>query len=508
MKLPQSVARVIRWVRGQPSAQKIQRPQPTSPILEKLEDRCIMAVLSGGAAIQDFLSVPQVGSSADFSQPTQGEVGIASDYWSTWSNVGLLSQGTISSLEPSETIPLDGVDWANQTEHESVFGTIEVSETLSPDSLFFPNDAGGMILGPAFGDIPADDSLQHSNPPAPISNDVFRPSGMTTPSGSGFSSDSAQLAVGSNADSASSDPLSQSAPSQTTTDTPSLRQLSSATQSSQNTDSSRLLVSGNETFRISRATSSDAAVEVRYSITAFGATQTASIQRTLTLPAGASHADVPKELPSIQGERTEIVTITILNSEQPYPGRSATVFVSGKAQSCSEAALFGAYNEGRSSEAFSVLVERNRESVLRTCHQVLGNWHDAEDVSQMVFIALAQRQLKLQTTLAGWLRTVARNASIAFLRSRSRRTRHEQAASKPATVQQEENQNDLREELDSALKQIAAPLQEAVRLRYLEGWSQKEAAQMVGCPRGTLSQRAAQGVRTLRDILAPQIEAC
>jgi len=44
-------------------------------------------------------------------------------------------------------------------------------------------------------------------------------------------------------------------------------------------------------------------------------------------------------------------------------------------------------------------------------------------------------------------------------------------------------------------------LQQAVQLRYLEGRSQKEAAEIAGCPRGTLAQRTANGVRRLRDVL-------
>jgi RNA polymerase sigma-70 factor (ECF subfamily) len=68
-------------------------------------------------------------------------------------------------------------------------------------------------------------------------------------------------------------------------------------------------------------------------------------------------------------------------------------------------------------------------------------------------------------------------------------------------VASEEPLRELREELDVALNQLSPPLRDAVQLRYLEGWSQAEAAQMLGCPRGTLSQRAALGVRQLRGIL-------
>jgi RNA polymerase sigma factor (sigma-70 family) len=55
-----------------------------------------------------------------------------------------------------------------------------------------------------------------------------------------------------------------------------------------------------------------------------------------------------------------------------------------------------------------------------------------------------------------------------------------------------------------ALERLSAPLREAVRLRYLEGWSQHEAAERLGCPRGTLSQRASAGVRQLRDVLGAE----
>ena len=103
--------------------------------------------------------------------------------------------------------------------------------------------------------------------------------------------------------------------------------------------------------------------------------------------------------------------------------------------------------------------------------------------------------------MAGWLGTVARNAAIMFLRSRSRRRRHEQRAARPVQAASEESSLELREELDAALTRLPTPLREAVRLRYLEGLSQREAAEAVGCPRGTLAQRAANGVRCLRGIL-------
>jgi RNA polymerase sigma factor (sigma-70 family) len=248
-------------------------------------------------------------------------------------------------------------------------------------------------------------------------------------------------------------------------------------------------------FRITRTPAGDSSLAVRYALTAFGKAGPAGGERLAVLSPGAAHVDVPSDA-ALPGNANghEIVTIT-LREHRDYrvETASATLFLAGDARRCSEAALLEAYNDGRSPEAFHALVERHRPGVLRVCHQVLGNWHDAEDVSQIVFLALAQGQVRLQTTLAGWLRTVARNAAIVLLRSRNRRYRHEHGAAKPAVAAAEEPPRDLAEELEAAMGRLAAPLRDAVRLRYLEGWSQVEAAQLLGCPRGTLAQRACLG---------------
>ncbi len=264
-----------------------------------------------------------------------------------------------------------------------------------------------------------------------------------------------------------------------------------------------LLDAGIDGFRITRSPVSDATMEVRYALTEYSSAGAVRHEYMVAIPAGTAHVDIANELPPAgQANQPEIVTLTILDNGD-YQTVQPTVarFLSGNAHDCSEPALVAAFQEKKLAEAFGALVARNRSSVMQTCYGVLRNWHDAEDVTQMVFLALAQQPMQWQNSLAGWLRTVARNASIVFLRSRSRRTRHEYHSAKPIMVASEEPQRELREELDVALSQLSAPLRDAVQLRYLEGWSQMEAARMLGCPRGTLSQRAALGVRHLRGIL-------
>jgi RNA polymerase sigma factor (sigma-70 family) len=128
------------------------------------------------------------------------------------------------------------------------------------------------------------------------------------------------------------------------------------------------------------------------------------------------------------------------------------------------------------------------------------NRTDAQDVSQFVFVELSKFRGRFNGSLTAWLRTVSRHAALAFLRAKRRRLRHEQRAAKavaadappPATVD---------EGLIVALERLPPDQMEAVRLRYLEGYTQQEAAELVGCPRGTLSRRAADGIQALRAIL-------
>ena len=76
----------------------------------------------------------------------------------------------------------------------------------------------------------------------------------------------------------------------------------------------------------------------------------------------------------------------------------------------------------------------------------------------------------------------------------------ERRAATPLCAAPDEPEIDLREEVEAALSRVEEPLRQAVQLRYLEGLSQAEAAEAVGCPRGTLSRRASLGLSRLREL--------
>jgi RNA polymerase sigma factor (sigma-70 family) len=256
-----------------------------------------------------------------------------------------------------------------------------------------------------------------------------------------------------------------------------------------------------DSFRIARVDASSNAVSVAYTVTGFHSGIATQTHGTATIPAGQREAIVQAGTDA-QGRAFEVAVMTLHDNGQFESTKvNATLFANGNPMGVGEPSLFEAFRQSQSQDAFNELVGRHRAGVFRTCYQILGNWADAEDVGQFVFLAFAQQQLKFNSTVSGWLQKVARNASIALLRAKARRLHYEREAAMPDVAASYETNFDLRDELNSAMKEISSPLRDAVRLRYLEGWSQNEAAEIVGVPRGTLSQRASQGVQELRSIL-------
>lgn len=253
-----------------------------------------------------------------------------------------------------------------------------------------------------------------------------------------------------------------------------------------------------EVFRITRMGATGGAIEVTYRLAAHSGGEAVSVNRVVKL------SDLQRELivtagSTIAASQPQILTI-LLHEKRGLATSQATLFLTTPISRIADTVLLEAYRQGRSAEAFEVLMQRHAAAVARISQQIVGNRADAEDISQYVFLKLARWQGPIPTTLAGWLRTVSKNASLTLLRARRRRKRYERAAAKPCLIDPGQT-NNPDERLVAALQQLPAKLETAVRLRYFEGLSQQEAAQVVGCPRGTLSRRVADGIQVLRELL-------
>jgi RNA polymerase sigma factor (sigma-70 family) len=98
----------------------------------------------------------------------------------------------------------------------------------------------------------------------------------------------------------------------------------------------------------------------------------------------------------------------------------------------SDIELLRAYACDACDEAFAHLVKRHRDWIFAAARRRLRDDHLADDVTQAVFVLLAEKALKLakkkRNSLTAWLFHVMHFACARTLRSRSRREQHERQA--------------------------------------------------------------------------------
>src|SRR5882724_698386 len=99
-------------------------------------------------------------------------------------------------------------------------------------------------------------------------------------------------------------------------------------------------------------------------------------------------------------------------------------------QSTDDSALLRQYLEDHSDAAFAALVTRHINLVYSVALRRLGNPHQAEEITQAVFILLAKKaaQLRHDKALSSWLFQATRLTASNFVRSEIRRHRREQKA--------------------------------------------------------------------------------
>ena len=122
---------------------------------------------------------------------------------------------------------------------------------------------------------------------------------------------------------------------------------------------------------------------------------------------------------------------------------------------------------------------------------------DGDDLCQATVIrALEKRDLwQPGTRLDSWMYRMMRNIWIDESRARTRRGETFVAEDAGLSVGGGGGQEEAVElgVIDSALRTLPGEQREAVLLVMVEGYSYKEAAELVGCPVGTLNSRLVRG---------------
>lgn len=164
--------------------------------------------------------------------------------------------------------------------------------------------------------------------------------------------------------------------------------------------------------------------------------------------------------------------------------------------------LLREYAEHASEQAFAELVTRHVNKVYSVALRHTGNPHQAEEITQAVFVILAKksRGLRRGVILSGWLYETARLTSVTFLRSEIRRTRREQEAhmQKLANESDDGVWSQIVPLLDEALEALNEGERHAVVLRFFDQKSLKEVGQAVGASEDAAKKRVTRAVEKLR----------
>jgi RNA polymerase sigma-70 factor (ECF subfamily) len=169
----------------------------------------------------------------------------------------------------------------------------------------------------------------------------------------------------------------------------------------------------------------------------------------------------------------------------------------------------------RDPDLFDHLIEKYQHRLLRYLVHLTGHRDLAEDFFQETWIRVLERgrQYDGRHEFTTWLFTIARNLVIDHMRRKwpasldSLAARDDlsadaaapfdipatgQPSAFDATVQREQN-----EQISAGMKHIAAEYRETLVLRFQEGMSLEEIAQVTGAPLGTVKSRIYRGLNAL-----------
>jgi len=155
-----------------------------------------------------------------------------------------------------------------------------------------------------------------------------------------------------------------------------------------------------------------------------------------------------------------------------------------------------------SDEAFAALVRRHVNLVYSVALRRLGNPHEAEEVTQAVFIILARKAAALRegTILSGWLYQTARLTAANFQRAASRRRHREQEAFMQFPEDSDPNApwERLSPLLEEAMARLGQKERDAVVLRFFENRTVREVANALGLREAAAQKRVNRATDKLR----------
>ncbi len=163
-------------------------------------------------------------------------------------------------------------------------------------------------------------------------------------------------------------------------------------------------------------------------------------------------------------------------------------------------------------DAFAALVRRYQQGVVNLAYRLVGNWDEALDLSQEIFLRVYENLHRFdpQRPFKPWLYRIATNYCYDHLRRKGRREKGYTTTPLERGIPVSEDRVDpeawaLRGEIRRTVEEVIAGLpsryRAAVVLRYIEGMSYQEIADALGIPLGTVKTYIHRSRELLRTAL-------
>jgi len=152
--------------------------------------------------------------------------------------------------------------------------------------------------------------------------------------------------------------------------------------------------------------------------------------------------------------------------------------------------------------AFGLLVDKYKGSIFALAYSKLGNFHDAEDVTQEAFIKAYRKlkTLKNRDNFLAWLYAITSNLCKDWIRSRERRFDYEIVKEEIDRLSMESYRDDKAcELLSDALDSLPDAYRQVLMLYYLGGMNGKEIARFLGTSQNAIMLRLSRARSQLRE---------
>jgi len=171
-------------------------------------------------------------------------------------------------------------------------------------------------------------------------------------------------------------------------------------------------------------------------------------------------------------------------------------------------------------DAFDRLIRRYQDQVFSVAFRLLGNEDDAADVTQDVFLACFRhlKNFRGGSKVSTWLHRITINM-VKNLWSRRKRQGSDRTfsldeapdpdggapidtiADSKANPRREAADAEIYEVLERKILELEPDFREVIVLRFIEGLSYEEIAEVTGEPLGTVKSRIFRARRALRDLM-------